>query len=256
MQRFASAANHANNHKAAATLVKDGAEDGGSGRWISDPEVALSNLRCSTDYDLLDEAEFVIECATEKWEIKRTIYMLLDEVCPSDCCFGVNTSAIPITQVASLTRRPARVVGMHFMNPVPRKSTVELIQGFHTSEETIALAQTLLRQMNKRGVLVQDSPGFVSNRVLMLMINEAFFLLHERVADAGNIDDIFRSCFGHTMGPLQTADLIGLDTILYSLDVLYEQLRDPKFRPCPLLKRLVDAGQHGRKSGVGVYSYQ
>ena len=136
------------------------------------------------------------------------------------------------------------------------KSTVEMIRGYHTSDQTIDLARTLLKQMGKREILVNDSPGFVTNRVLMLTINEAIYLIQDRVASAEEVDAIFKDCFGHKMGPLETADLIGLDTILYSIEVLYDSFSDSKYRPCPLLKKMVDAGLHGRKSGQGFYNYQ
>jgi 3-hydroxybutyryl-CoA dehydrogenase len=142
------------------------------------------------------------------------------------------------------------------MNPVPMKSTVEMIRGYHTSPETIAIAQELVTGMGKDWVLVNDMPGFVSNRVLMLTVNEAIYLVQEQVASAADIDKIFKSCFGHKMGPLETADLIGLDTILYSVEVLYESFSDSKYRPCPLLKKMVDAGLYGRKSGQGFYTYK
>ena len=142
------------------------------------------------------------------------------------------------------------------MNPVPMKPMVEMIRGYHTSEETIQIAKQLLSQMGKEGILVNDSPGFVSNRVLMLTINEAIFLLQDQVASADEVDRIFKTCFGHKMGPLETADLIGLDTILFSIEVLYESFNDSKYRPCTLLKKMVDAGLYGRKSGQGFYSYK
>jgi 3-hydroxybutyryl-CoA dehydrogenase len=141
------------------------------------------------------------------------------------------------------------------MNPVPMKPMVEMIRGYHTTDETIETAKTLLAQMGKECILVNDSPGFVSNRVLMLTINEAVFLLQDKVASAQEVDRIFKTCFGHKMGPLETADLIGLDTILFSVEVLYESFNDSKYRPCPLLKKMVDAGLHGRKSGQGFYTY-
>jgi 3-hydroxybutyryl-CoA dehydrogenase len=144
---------------------------------------------------------------------------------------------------------------MHFMNPVPLKSAVEVIRGYHTTDETLDTARALLTRMGKEGIVVNDSPGFVSNRVLMLTVNEAIFLVHEGVATAEQVDHLFKSCFGHKMGPLETGDLIGLDTILYSLQVLYEELEDTKFRACPLLKKMVHAGLHGRKSGKGFYDY-
>ena len=215
----------------------------------------LERITFTTDYDSLRNVDFVIENATEKFEIKKDIYKAIDQVCPEHCVFAANTSAISITRLASLTKRPERVLGMHFMNPVPMKSMVEMIRGYHTTDETIATAQGLLAGMNKESIVVNDSPGFVSNRVLMLTINEAIFVVHDQVATAEEVDRIFKSCFGHKMGPLETGDLIGLDTILLSLEVLYESYNDSKYRACPLLKKMVDAGLYGRKSGRGFYVY-
>lgn len=215
----------------------------------------LKRIRFSTDYQQLAEAEFVIENATEKWDIKKEIYLRIDAICPQEVIFAANTSAISITRIGSLTKRPKRVLGMHFMNPVPMKPMVEMIRGYHTSEETIEIAKALLAAMGKEAVVVNDAPGFVSNRVLMLTINEAVFLVQDQVASVEEVDRIFKTCFGHKMGPLETADLIGLDTILYSIEVLYESFNDSKYRPCPLLKKMVDAGLHGRKNGQGFYQY-
>jgi 3-hydroxybutyryl-CoA dehydrogenase len=220
------------------------------------PAQVLERITFSTDYGLLADADYVIENATEKWEIKKEIYVQLDAICPEWCIFAANTSAISITRLASLTKRPAQVVGIHFMNPVPLKPAVEVIRGFHTSNETLETTKQFLAQMKKESIVVNDSPGFVSNRVLMLTINEAVYLLQEQVASVEDVDKIFKTCFGHKMGPLETADLIGLDTILYSVEVLYESFNDSKYRPCPLLKKMVDAGLYGRKSGQGFYSYQ
>jgi 3-hydroxybutyryl-CoA dehydrogenase len=220
-----------------------------------DPAAAVARITFSRDLDDLAEADFVIENVTEKWTIKEPLYRALDEICPPHCLFAANTSAIPITQIAAATGRPAQVLGIHFMNPVPLKDTVELIRGYHTSEESLETARRLLAGMGMKGILVNDSPGFVSNRVLMLTVNEAVFVVQESVAPAADVDAIFKECFGHPMGPLETADLIGLDTILLSLEVLCEQFNDPKFRPCPLLRRMVHAGLHGRKSGQGFYNY-
>lgn len=215
----------------------------------------LSLITTTTDYGALNEVDFVIENVTENWEIKRQVFKQLEANCPPETIFSSNTSAIPITRLASATERPSKLIGTHFMNPVPLKPVVEVIRGFHTSPETVRATLDLLASMGKEGVLVNDSPGFVSNRVLMLTVNEAIFLLQDQVATAEDVDRIFRLCFGHKMGPLETADLIGLDTILYSLEVLYENFNDPKFRPSPLLRKLVDAGLYGRKSGRGFYSY-
>jgi len=219
-------------------------------------DVVIDRITFSADSQILEEADFLIENVVEKWEIKRRLYQQMDAICCDRTIFAANTSAIPITRIASATRRPAKVLGMHFMNPVPLKRTVEVIRGYHTAEETIEAARNLLARMEKDCIIVNDSPGFVSNRVLMLMVNEAIFLVHERVAAAAEVDRIFKECFGHKMGPLETADLIGLDTVLLSLEVLYESFSDSKYRPCPLLKQMVDAGLYGRKSGVGFYSYR
>ncbi len=221
-----------------------------------DPDEVIERIQFDTAYDPLREAFFVVENVSEKWAAKQEVYPQLDAVCPEETVYAVDTSCFPITRVAALTNRPDRVVGIHFMNPVPMKPTVEMIRGFHTSGSTIAIAKELLAAMKMECVLVNDSPGFVSNRVLMLTINEAIYLLHESVAEAEQVDEIFKKCFAHKMGPLETADLIGLDTILHSVEVLYECFSDSKYRPCPLLRKMVDAGLLGRKSGEGFYSYR
>ncbi|MCL4265812.1 MAG: 3-hydroxyacyl-CoA dehydrogenase family protein [Anaerolineae bacterium] len=221
-----------------------------------DPREVLGRIRFTTEYEALHDVNFVVENVVEKWEVKKEVYPLLDAICPPHTVFAANTSAISITRLGGITRRPDKVLGMHFMNPVPLKPTVEVIRGYHTSAESMSIAREFLEGMGKEGVVVNDSPGFVSNRVLMLTVNEAIYLVQEQVASAAEVDQIFKSCFGHKMGPLETADLIGLDTILYSIDVLYESFNDSKYRPCPLLKKMVDAGLHGRKNGQGFYTYQ
>lgn len=218
-------------------------------------DAVLANIKTSTDMDVLGAADFVIENVTEKWDVKKDVWRTLNRVGAEHAVFAANTSAISITKFGSLMSRPQQVLGMHFMNPVPMKRMVEVIRGFHTSEPTLDTARRLLAGCNKECVIVNDSPGFVSNRVLMLTVNEAAFLVHDRVAPAADIDRIFMDCFGHKMGPLATADLIGLDTILYSIEVLYESFNDDKYRPCPLLKKMVDAGLHGRKNGQGFFAY-
>ena len=215
----------------------------------------LARISFSTDYGKLAGVDYLVENATEKWEIKQPIYRRLDEICPKDCILAVNTSAIPITRVAGLTSRPGQVIGMHFMNPVPLKPMVEVIRGYHTSEATIEGSKQLLSQMGKEGVVINDSSGFVTNRVMMLTVNEAIFLLQEGVSCAEDIDHLFRKCFGHKMGPLETADLIGLDTVLLSIEVLHNNFHESKYRPCPLLQKMVDAGLLGRKSGQGFFKY-
>ncbi len=218
-------------------------------------DAILGRIQFTTTYSDMSNVDFVIENATEKWEIKRDIYPQLDAACPPHAVFAANTSAISITKLAGQTNRAEQVLGMHFMNPVPMKPVVEVIRGYHTTSATLQTAHDLLAAMGKRGIVVEDMPGFVSNRVLMLTINEAVFLVQDQVASAEDVDTIFKTCFGHTMGPLETADLIGLDTILLSIEVLYESYNDSKYRPCPLLKKMVDAGLYGRKNGRGFYTY-
>jgi 3-hydroxybutyryl-CoA dehydrogenase len=220
-----------------------------------DTDAILARITTAVGADALAKAEIVIENVTENWDIKREVYEALDAACGPDTVFVVNTSAIPITKVGAVTGRPDKVIGVHFMNPVPAKPAVELIPGFHTTPDTIERTRNLLAAMGKRAVDVKDSCGFISNRVLMLTVNEAAYLVHEGVATAESVDEVFRSCFGHPMGPLETADLIGVDTILYSVEVLYEHYADSKYRPCPLLKQMTDAGLHGRKSGRGFFTY-
>ncbi|MFL6196746.1 MAG: 3-hydroxyacyl-CoA dehydrogenase family protein [Thermoanaerobaculia bacterium] len=215
----------------------------------------LGRIRFTTLLEELGDVDFVVENVPEKWEIKKEVYPRIDDICPAHAVFAVNTSCFSITRVGALTRRPDRVIGMHFMNPVPLKPMVEVIRGHHTSEATIETARAFLGKMGKDCILVNDFPGFVSNRVLMLTINEAVWVLQDGVATAEQVDQLFKTCFGHKMGPLETADLIGLDTILYSIEVLYESYNDSKYRPCPLLKKMVDAGLHGRKNGKGFYDY-
>ena len=216
---------------------------------------ALARLTFTTRLEDVAACEFVIENVTEDWSIKKPIYERLDQIVPAGVCFGANTSCISVTRIGSATKRPDKVVGMHFMNPVHMKPTVEVIRGFHTSEETLGAVNQLFAQLKKQAVVVGDLPGFVSNRISHLFMNEAAFVFQDGLATAAQIDTIFKQCFGHKMGPLETADLIGLDTVMHSLDVLYDSFHDPKFRCCPLLRKMVDAGHCGRKSGRGFYPY-
>jgi 3-hydroxybutyryl-CoA dehydrogenase len=215
----------------------------------------LRRIVPATDYRSLANVDVIIENVPERWEIKKQTYMNLDQICPPHCYFCANTSAIPITKIASVTGRVANVIGMHFMNPAPMKQMVELVRGHHTSQDTLNSASELLTDIGQEWIVVADSPGFVTNRVLMVMLNEAIYLLQENAASAEDIDSIFKRCFSHKMGPLETADLIGLDTVLLSIEVLYDSFQDSKYRACPLLRTMVDAGMHGRKSGQGFYSY-
>jgi 3-hydroxybutyryl-CoA dehydrogenase len=216
---------------------------------------ALRRMTLSTDLGAVASCDFVIENVTESWEIKKQVYPRLGQILRPDVCIGANTSCISITQIGSLIERPANLVGIHLMNPVHLKPTVEVIRGFHTSDGTLDALQRLLSLLGKESIVVEDMPGFVSNRISHLFMNEAAFVLQDQVASAEKIDSIFRKCFGHKMGPLETADLIGLDTVVRSLDVLYESFQDGKYRCCPLLRKLVHAGHLGRKSGRGFYVY-
>jgi len=209
----------------------------------------------TTDLDAVREAGFVIENIPEDFVMKRAMFAELDRICRDDCVLAANTSAIPIGRLAAATARADRILGLHFMNPVPLTRIVELIVGARTSESTVAAATALLARIGKQWVVVRDSPGFVSNRISMLMINEAIRTAEEGIATVESIDELFRSGFAHKMGPLETADLIGLDTVLQTLEVLREELGDAKFQPSTLLRQLVDSGKLGRKSGAGLYDY-
>jgi 3-hydroxybutyryl-CoA dehydrogenase len=219
------------------------------------PEDVLSRITFTTELAKVADAQFVIENVTENWSIKQQVYRELDGIVEETCVIGVNTSAIPITKVARLTRAPGRVLGTHFMNPAPVKPLVEVIRGYHTTDAAVASMRAVIRGAGKDSVVVNDSPGFVTNRVAMMTVNEAIMLLEEGISSAADIDRLFVQCFGHKMGPLATADLIGLDTVLYSLEVLQEHFRDQKFRPSQLLCKLVNAGLHGRKTGRGFFVY-
>lgn len=220
-----------------------------------EPDQVISNIQFTTDYNQLKDVDLVIENVTEKWEIKRDVYLKLDEICPEHCLFAVNTSCISITRVGGLTKRRDKVIGAHFMNPVPLKPVIEVIKGEYTSEETISAFESFLKSIDKSCIVVNDYPGFVSNRLSHLLMNEAAFVVQDGVATAEQVDDIFKMCFGHKLGPLETADLIGLDTVMDSLDVLYQEYQDPKFRCSSLLRKKVYAGMYGRKSGEGFYTY-
>jgi 3-hydroxybutyryl-CoA dehydrogenase len=220
-----------------------------------DRDQALGRLTTGGDLTALAGADLVVEAVVEREDVKRNVLSELDSVCPARTILATNTSSISITRLAASTSRPEKVIGMHFMNPVPVMQLIEVIRGLATSQETWDAVEAASRKMGKTPVEVHDAPGFVSNRVLMPMINEAIFCLYEGVGKAEAIDEVMKLGMNHPMGPLALADLIGLDVCLDILRVLQQGFGDPKYRPCPLLVKMVDAGRLGRKSGRGFYEY-
>jgi 3-hydroxybutyryl-CoA dehydrogenase len=216
----------------------------------------IKRISTTTEMDALKNTNFIVEAVTESFQVKAEIFRALDELTPPETILASNTSSISITKLGGATQRPDKVIGMHFMNPVPVMKLVEVIRGIATSDETYQITHALTENLEKIPLECNDSPGFVSNRVLMPMINEAIFALYESVATRESIDGIMKLGMNHPMGPLTLADFIGLDVCLAILNVLHEELGDPKYRPCPLLKRYVDAGWLGRKSGRGFYQYE
>ena len=216
---------------------------------------AESRLKTTTQLSDFSSADVVIEAVTEKFDVKAAVFRSLDAVCRPEALLASNTSSISITRLAGVTRRPAQFVGLHFFNPVPVMKLVEVVPGLETAEETVAAAEQMATAVGKMPVRARDFPGFVSNRLLMPMINEAVYTVMEGVAAPEGVDGVMRLGMNHPMGPLELADLIGLDVCLDIMKVLYEGFRDSKYRPCPLLERMVEAGRLGRKSGRGFYDY-
>ena len=226
------------------------------GRMTEDEKKKImGRIKTTTDLKDLKDADLVIEAIFENVKVKKELFRDLDKICKLETYFASNTSTIPITDLASVTGRPERFIGMHFMNPVPLMKLVEVIRGFRTDEGTVKLIEEISKKMGKIPIEVNDGPGFVSNRLLMPMINEAVYCKMEGIGSSENIDQVMKLGMNHPMGPLELADLIGLDVVLNIMTVLYEGFDDSKYRPCPLLKKMVQAGYLGRKTGRGFYNY-
>ncbi|MED3661347.1 3-hydroxybutyryl-CoA dehydrogenase [Ureibacillus terrenus] len=240
-----------------ATITKNLSRDVEKGRKTEEEKEAILN-RITKSLSLEDahDVDIVIEAAVENMEVKQSIFKQLDEIAPAHAILATNTSSLPITEIAAVTNRPEKVIGMHFMNPVPVMKLVEIIRGLATEDEVYKAVEQMAVDLGKTPVEVNDFPGFVSNRVLLPMINEAIYALYEGVASKEAIDTVMKLGMNHPMGPLQLADFIGLDTCLYIMEVLHEGLGDDKYRPCPLLRKYVAAGWLGKKTGRGFYTYE
>ncbi|MGD9686843.1 MAG: 3-hydroxybutyryl-CoA dehydrogenase [Desulfobacter sp.] len=222
----------------------------------ADKDTTLARITTTTDLKDMAKADFVVEAAVEREDLKFQIFRNLDEICPENVILASNTSSIPIGSIAAQTSRPDKVIGMHFMNPVPMMKLVEVIRGIATSEETFKLTWDLSKKFGKIPAQANDFPGFIANRILMPMINEAVFCLYQSVGTKEDIDTVMKLGMAHPMGPLTLADLIGLDTCLAIMETLYDGFKDSKYRPCPLLRKYVQAGWLGRKTGKGFYDYK
>lgn len=220
-----------------------------------DMDAAMARITGSTDISIIKDADFVIEAATEDMEAKKALFAELDELCKPEAIIATNTSALSITEIAAATNRPDKIIGMHFFNPVPMMKLVEVVKGLATSEETREVVLALCADLNKTAVDVEEAPGFVVNRILIPMINEGIGILADGVADAEGVDTAMKLGANHPMGPLALGDLIGLDVCLAIMETLYREFGDPKYRPHPLLKKMVRANKLGRKTGVGFFDY-
>ncbi|SDN25003.1 3-hydroxybutyryl-CoA dehydrogenase [Psychrobacillus sp. OK028] len=239
------------------TITKNLSRNVEKGRMTEDEkQLVLDKITMSLSIEDANDVDIVIEAAVENMEIKQSIFKQLDEIAPAHTILATNTSSLPITEIAAATKRPEQVIGMHFMNPVPVMKLVEIIRGLATSDEVYTAIEEMTTKLSKVPVEVNDFPGFVSNRILMPMINEAIYTLYEGVATKEAIDDVMKMGMNHPMGPLQLADFIGLDTCLYIMEILHEGFGDSKYRPCPLLRKYVKAGWLGKKTGRGFYIYE
>ena len=239
------------------TITKNLSRNVEKGRMTEDEKQSVLNkITMSLSIEDANDVDLVIEAAVENMEIKQSIFKQLDDITPAHTILATNTSSLPITEIAAATNRPEQVIGMHFMNPVPVMKLVEIIRGLATSDEVYTAIEEMTKKLSKVPVEVNDFPGFVSNRILMPMINEAIYTLYEGVATKEAIDDVMKMGMNHPMGPLQLADFIGLDTCLYIMEIIHEGFGDSKYRPCPLLRKYVKAGWLGKKTGRGFYIYE
>ncbi|MEK4406085.1 3-hydroxybutyryl-CoA dehydrogenase [Sporosarcina psychrophila] len=243
--------------KGLAVITKNLSRNVEKGRMTEDEKSAvLGRITKSLDLQDASDVDIVIEAAVENMDIKKSIFAKLDEIAPQHAILASNTSSLPITEIAAATKRPEQVIGMHFMNPVPVMKLVEIIRGLATADDVYKAVEDMTVKLSKTPVEVNDFPGFVANRILMPMINEAIYTLYEGVATEQAIDEVMKLGMNHPMGPLQLADFIGLDTCLYIMETLHEGFGDSKYRPCPLLRKYVKAGWLGKKSGRGFYVYE